>query len=181
MHVCNDSLSAEHGYIPHVQRKEMGMPAIPVRRIAQQTPELRGRREEGGRGRRGRTHTWLATLRWTRTSPGSRPMISFAGMRASEQPICNGASRQLRLRRVPQSWGRKKEEGGRRQDLTQRNWGFWELAMRLKYSGSLARALLRNLDPRVGFYYINVRGLPKTFGCSRDAAEAAEGGGMSWE
>ena len=54
----------------------------------------------------------MATLRWTRTSPGSRPMISFAGMRASEQPICDGASRQLRLRRVPQSWGRKKEEGG---------------------------------------------------------------------
>src|SRR5687768_3293682 len=30
--------------------------------------------------------TTLATLRWTNSSPGSRPTISFAGTRLSEQP-----------------------------------------------------------------------------------------------
>src|SRR5688572_6574080 len=31
--------------------------------------------------------TTLATLRWTKSSPGGRPTISFAGTRLSEQPI----------------------------------------------------------------------------------------------
>ena len=31
--------------------------------------------------------TTFATLRWTKTSPGSVPVISFAGTRLSEQPI----------------------------------------------------------------------------------------------
>jgi hypothetical protein len=31
--------------------------------------------------------TTFATLRWTKTSPGARPMIWFAAMRLSEQPI----------------------------------------------------------------------------------------------
>ncbi len=31
--------------------------------------------------------TMLAILRWTKTSPGSRPSTSFAVMRLSEQPI----------------------------------------------------------------------------------------------
>ena len=31
--------------------------------------------------------TTLATLRWTKSSPGSRPTISLAGTRLSEQPI----------------------------------------------------------------------------------------------
>ena len=29
----------------------------------------------------------MATLRWTNSSPGSNPTISFAGTRLSEQPI----------------------------------------------------------------------------------------------
>ena len=37
--------------------------------------------------------TTLATLRWTKSSPGARPTISLAGTRLSEQPIQSRSGR----------------------------------------------------------------------------------------
>ena len=45
------------------------------------------------------TGTTLATLRWTKSSPGSRPTIRLAGTRLSEQPIQSRSGRWMWARR----------------------------------------------------------------------------------
>ena len=45
------------------------------------------------------TGTTLATLRWTNSSPGSRPTIWLAGTRLSEQPIQSRSGRWMCARR----------------------------------------------------------------------------------
>jgi hypothetical protein len=47
--------------------------------------------------------TWFATLRWTKTSPGSRPTTWFAGTRLSAQPIQRYSGACWRARRAKNS------------------------------------------------------------------------------
>src|SRR6056297_3501633 len=53
--------------------------------------------------------TTLATLRWTKTSPGSRPATTFAGTRLSEHPIQrnSGCCRVARRAKYPGSAARR--------------------------------------------------------------------------